>query len=290
MKGNCDLVKCQICEQEMSFGRIKRHITIQHKEITVDQYVQKYWSTLPLHKPCEVCNEKIVYKYKTCSKECHSILKTQQLKGISKPEEFMSESHKNKLSEAHKGKIISEETKQKISNSSKGISRNKGKQPMLGKKHSFYTKNQMSEKAKISFNKGERPQIAQKGIKRSLETIEKIFTKRPMNKLEKLVASILDENNIKYHHQYFLKTKDGICKSYDFKIKDTNILLEIDGDYWHGGPGVEKHFYKLEEVKEDDVLKNQMATENGFSLIRIWESNIYQQPDIIIQKIKELNE
>ena len=107
MKGNCDLVKCQICEQEMSFGRIKRHITIQHKEITVDQYVQKYWSTLPLHKPCEVCNEKIVYKYKTCSKECHSILKTQQLKGISKPEEFMSESHKNKLSEAHKGKIIS---------------------------------------------------------------------------------------------------------------------------------------------------------------------------------------
>ena len=286
MKGNCDLIKCQICNQEMSFGRIKRHISSQHKETTVDQYIKKYWSTLPLHKPCEVCNENIVYKYKTCSKDCQSKLQ-HGLKGKPKPKNFMSDEHKNKISNSHKGKIVSEDTKQKISNSSKGISRNKGKQPMLGKKHSFCTKKQMSEKAKISFDKGERPQIAQKGIKRSLETIEKIFAKRPMNKLEKFVSSILDENNIEYHFQYFLKTKDGTCKSYDFKIKDTNILLEIDGDYWHGGPGVNKHFYKLEEVKENDILKNQIATENGFSLIRIWESNIYEQPDIIIQRIQE---
>lgn len=175
MKGNCDIIKCQICDKEMSFGRIKRHISSQHKEITVDQYIQKYWSTLPLHKPCEVCNEKIVYKYKTCSKECHSLLKNKQLKGIPKPKNFMSEEHKNKLSNSHKGKIVSEDTKQKISNSSKGISRNKGRvSPMKGKTHSAYT-------------------------------------------------------------------------------------------------------------------KNQIALENGFSLIRIWESNIYTQPDIIIQKIKELN-
>jgi very-short-patch-repair endonuclease len=273
----------------MSFGRIKRHITSQHKETTVDQYTNQYWSTLPLHKPCEVCNKKIVYKYKTCSKECHSLLKNKQLKGIPKPENFMSNEHKNKLSDAHKGKIVSEDTKQKISNSSKGISRNKGKQPMLGKKHSFCTKKQMSKKAKISFDKGERPQIAQKGIKRSLETIEKIFAKRPMNKLEKFVSSILDANNIEYQFQYFIKTKNNVCKSYDFKLKNNNILIEIDGDYWHGGPGVEKHFFKLEEVKENDLLKNQIAIENGYSLIRIWESNIYNQPNIILQKIRELS-
>ena len=80
--------------------------------------------------------------------------------------------------------------------------------------------------AKISFDKGERPLIAQKGVKRSTETINKIFSKRPMNKLEKFVSNILDENNIKYTHQFFLN-KDGICKSYDFKIKDTNILRNI---------------------------------------------------------------
>jgi hypothetical protein len=43
-----------------------------------------------------------------------------------------------------------------------------------------------------------------------------------MNKLEKFVSYILDKNNIQYIYQFFL-SKDGVCKSYDFKIKDTNI-------------------------------------------------------------------
>ena len=248
MKGNCDIVKCQICEQEMSFGRIKNHIKVQHKNITVDQYIEKYWSTLPLHQPCEVCKDKIVYKYKTCSKECRSQLEHGQ-KGKSKPEGFMNKEHKSKISKSKTGTIVSKETCDKISKSSKGVSRNKGKTPMLGKKHSTYTKEQMSIKAKISFDNGERPLIAQIGVKRSPKTIEKILAKKPMNKLEKFVSSILDESNIKYHFQFFIKNKEGICKSYDFKIKDTNILIEIDGDYWHGGPSLEKHFFKLEEVK-----------------------------------------
>ena len=287
MKGNCDLVVCQICNQEMSFGRVKRHISSRHKEITVDQYVKNYWSTLPLHQPCEVCKENIVYKYKTCSKECRSKLEHGH-KGKLKPEGFMSKEHKEKISNSHLGKVVTERTKQKISESSKGKSRNKGKTPMLGKTHSVNTKNKMSEKAKISFYNGKRPYIAQIGVKRSPETIEKIFSKKPMNKLEEFVSSILNKNDIKYHFQFFLKTKDGICKSYDFKIKDTNILIEIDGDYWHGGPSLKKHFYKVNETKQNDILKEQLALENGFQLIRIWESDIYKQPNILIDKIKNL--
>jgi very-short-patch-repair endonuclease len=286
MKGNCDLVKCQVCEQEMSFGRIKNHIKARHKTISVDQYVKQYWSTLPLHKPCEVCNENIVYKYQTCSKECQSIKASTERKGKPKPEGFMSDEHKFKISKSKMGTVVSKETGDKISKSSTGISRNKGKTPMLGKTHSKITKAKMSKSAKISFDKGERPLIAQKGVKRSTETIKKIFFKRPMNKLEKFVSNILDENNIKYTHQFFLN-KDGICKSYDFKIKDTNILLEIDGDYWHGGPSLEKHFFKLEEVKQNDIFKDQLAKDNGFNLLRIWESDIYNKPNIVVDKIKE---
>jgi len=287
MKGKCEEVKCQICNQKMSFGRIKRHINSKHKNITVDQYVKKYWSTLPLHKPCEVCGLNIVYKYKTCSKECHSILKSKQLKGNPKPSGFMNKEHKNKLSISHLGKTISKETGNKISKSSKGVSRNKGNQPMLGKKHSPTTKKIMSKKAKISFDRGERPLIAQKGVKRSPKTIEKIFKMKKMNKLEKFVSEILDKNNIPYHFQYFIKTKDGLCKSYDFKIQNSPLLLEIDGDYWHGGPGVKTHFFKLNEVKKNDILKDKIAIKEGFSLIRIWESDIYKQPEIVIQKIQE---
>jgi very-short-patch-repair endonuclease len=286
MKGKCDLVKCQLCNKEMSFGRIKNHVKARHKETTVDQYIQQYWSTLPLHKPCEVCNKNIVYKHKTCSKECHSILKTNILKGTPKPEGFMSKEHKEKLSKAMVGKEVSQETREKISKSSKGKSRNKGKQPMLGKKQSNYQKQKVKETLQNFYKKGGEPWT--KNNPHSPETIEKIFSKRPMNKLEKFVASILEENNIPYHFQFFLKNKDGICKSYDFKIKNKNILIEIDGDYWHGGPGINKHFFKLEETKQNDLFKDQLAKDNGFLLIRIWESNIYNEPNVIINKIKEL--
>jgi len=221
MKGNCDLVICQICEQTMSFGRIKRHINIQHKNITVDQYIKQYWSTLPLHQPCEVCKENIVYKYKTCSKECRNKLEHGQ-KGKPKPEGFMNEEHRSKLSKSMIGRIVSKETGDKISKSSKGISRNKGKTPMLGKKQSEFQKQRVRERFNKYYAQGNEPWT--KNNKHTSETIEKIFAKRPMNKLEKFVSSILDKNNIKYHFQFFLKNKEDICKSYDFKIKGKNIL------------------------------------------------------------------
>lgn len=286
MKGNCDLVTCQLCQQEMSFGRIKRHLNAQHKNITVDQYIKNYWSTLPLHKPCEVCKENIVYKYKTCSKECRNKLEHIN-KGKPKPNGFMSKEHKEKISKSKTGTIVSKETGDKISKSSTGISRNKNRpSPMLGKKQSNNQKQKVRERFIKYYNEGNEPWT--KNNKHTSEAIEKIFAKRSMNKLEKLVASILDENNIPYHFQFFLKTKDGICKSYDFKIKNTNILIEIDGDYWHGGPGIDKHFYKLDEVKINDMVKNELALDNNYNLIRIWESDIYNEPNIIITKIKEI--
>jgi very-short-patch-repair endonuclease/predicted nucleic acid-binding Zn ribbon protein len=282
MKGNCDLVKCQVCDQEMSFGRIKRHITAQHKNITVDQYLKKYWSTLPLHQPCEVCGDNIVYKYKTCSKECRHKLEHGH-KGKSKPKGFMSEEHKLKLSKSHIGKPggfknhkHSEEYKIKKSKELMG------KQIHLGHKHSEDTKSIQSQKRKEWYSNGNEPWT--KTHPHTSETIEKIFKKRKMNKLEKFVSYILDKNNIQYIYQFFL-SKDGVCKSYDFKIKDTNILLEIDGDYWHGGPSLDKHFYKLDEVRDNDEFKKIFAESNGFRLIRIWESEIYKDPDIIPKTI-----
>jgi very-short-patch-repair endonuclease len=285
MKGNCDLVICQICNQEMSFGRIKRHINIQHKNITVDQYVKQYWSTLPLYQPCEVCKENIVYKYKTCSKKCRSKLEHGH-KGKPKPEGFMTKEHKSKISKSMLGKIsgFKNHKHSKEHKLQKSINL-KGKKIHLNHKHSEKTKQIQSIKRKEYYAQGNESWT--KTHSHTPETIEKIFSKKPMNKLEKFVSNILNKNNIKYHYQFFLKTKEGICKSYDFKIKDKNILIEIDGDYWHGGPSLDKHFFKLEEVKQNDLIKDQLAKDNGFKLIRIWESNIYSQPDIIINKINE---
>jgi very-short-patch-repair endonuclease len=286
-RGNCSLLECQICQQEMSFGRIKSHIKARHKEITVDQYIKQYWSTLPLHKPCEICNNNIVYKYKTCSKECHSTLISDQLKDKSKPEGFMSPQHRDKISKGNLGRIggftgytHSEQTK-KIQ-----LETIKKTKPHLGHKQSDHQKQKSREGMLNYYSQGNEPWT--KNNPHTPETIEKIFKHRKINKLEKFVSYILDQNYIEYTNQFFIKTKEGICKSYDFKIKNSNIILEIDGDYWHGGPSLNKHFYKLDEVKKNDLIKDQLAKDNNFILLRFWESDIYNQPDIIINKIKEL--
>jgi len=286
-RGICDNTICQICQQEMSFGRIQRHIKSKHKNIDYKNYINLYWKTLPLHHPCEICNKNIVYKYKTCSKKCHALLKTNLLKNKTKPEGFMSKEHIEKISKAHQGKIISIETGKKISQNSKGISRNKGNQPMLGKTHTQESKNKMSESAKILFKKG-KSNVGIKGEKRSLESISKqIQNSLKKNKLEQKFAQLLDENNIEYKYSYFLKNKKT-CKQFDFKIKDKNILIEIDGDYWHGNPQTKSHCKHINQVKQNDLLKNQLAKNNGYILLRFWESEIYNNPKLIMDKLKEI--
>ena len=282
---NIENVICQICKKEMSFGRIKRHISSNHKDILLEDYLKLYWNTLPLHKPCEYCKENIVYKYKTCSKECRKQLE-HGLKGVKKPEGFMSEDHINKIRQSNLGKIISKETGDKISNSSKGISRNKGKQPMLGKKQSSHQKETASKRLLKYYSEGNEPWT--KNNKHSVKTIKKIFKKRKINNLEQLVWNTLVENNIDFIFQFYLKDDKGSCKSYDFKIKHKPILLEIDGDYWHGNPETKSHFKLVEETKINDIYKGQLAQDKGFTLLRFWEKDIKNNPMIVINKLKTI--
>lgn len=282
---NIENVICQICKQEMSFGRIKRHISSNHKDILLEDYLKLYWNTLPLHKPCEYCKEKIVYKYKTCSKECRKQLK-HGLKGVKKPEGFMTKEHIKKISQSHLGKIISKETGNKISISSKGVSRNKGKQPMLGKKQSLHQKEVVSKRFLKFYSEGNRPWT--ESHPHSIKTIQKILKHKKINNLEQLVWNTLVENNIDFTFQFYLKDDKGNCKSYDFKIKHKPILLEIDGDYWHGNPGTKNHFKLVEETKINDIYKGQLAQDKGFTLLRFWEKDIKENPMVIIDKLRTI--
>lgn len=280
---NIENVECQICKQEMSFGRIKRHVESRHKEISLEDYLKLYWNTLPLHKPCEVCKENIVYKYKTCSKECRSKLEHSH-KGKPKPPNFITEERKKILSNMLLGKPglftgykHSEETKLKSSQ------RMKGEKIHLGYKQSDYQKQKASDNMKKYYAAGNEPWT--KNNKHSIETIEKIFKKRKINNLEQIVFDLLIQHNIGFKFQFFLN--DGVnCKSYDFKINGYKILLEIDGDFWHGNPNTKHHFKYVEETKNNDLFKEQLAKQKGYKLLRFWESDVKKDPMIIINSIK----
>ncbi len=46
----------------------------------------------------------------------------------------------------------------------------------------------------------------------------------------------LDILDIDFQHQFYLNENNKVKYAYDFKLVDTNILLEINGDYWHANP------------------------------------------------------
>jgi len=127
------------------------------------------------------------------------------------------------------------------------------------------------------------------------ERIKKLNSGGP-SKLEKRVGKILVEMGIKFEPQFELKSK-----LYDYHIKDTNILIEVNGDFWHANPRKYKAtdvlpFPKKEVIAESlwkkDEKKLNIALKNGYKVLPLWEQDIRPLNDIelelfIIEKINE---
>lgn len=109
-----------------------------------------------------------------------------------------------------------------------------------------------------------------------------------MNQLEKLVANHLDTLNVDYYFQFFIND-NGVCKSYDFKFKGTPYILEVHGDYWHGGVGVKTHVFNVNENIKNDKLKKEIAENNGYKVIVVWESEIKNDISVITRLLTEYN-
>ena len=59
---------------------------------------------------------------------------------------------------------------------------------------------------------------------------------RPMSNLEQQVADILESENIGYEREKPLRYMAG-WRYYDFCLIDYNILIEVDGEYYHDSRG-----------------------------------------------------
>lgn len=103
--------------------------------------------------------------------------------------------------------------------------------------------------------------------------------------------NFLDKLEINYTQQF--EAKD-IGRFYDFHLKDKNnnslrILVEIDGTYWHTDPRVyDKPINPIQKRnKRVDEIKNKWALLHGFCLIRLWEYDIKNNPEKIINELKK---
>lgn len=281
-------IKCRMCGDVHNVKQFGMHVSRTHK-IKYEDYAKLYWEDLPNWSPCRECDK--VCKTAYCSKECTSIGFSKKRTGSTMPprtEEHMyklSQSAKERLKDKTKhpmyGKTHKKESMEKLSNTQKERLIDKTKHPMYGISVSNDTRKKISISQKEYYKHNDSPF---KGKTHTPETIKKIFQSKPMNKLERRVGDYLDELGIKYTFQFFINI-DGVCKSYDFRIKDTNTILEIHGDYWHGGDGVNTHVFNVNETIENDKLKQKMARERGFEVVVIWESEIKRNIDIIKERL-----
>lgn len=96
--------------------------------------------------------------------------------------------------------------------------------------------------------------------------------KNTASNLEIKVATLLNNANISYEKQFSI---DDF--RYDFKISGHNILIEVQGSYWHSKP----------QRRQRDIFKRKLAINNGYRLLIIWDFQI-SKPNFVINKVKNL--
>ncbi len=93
-----------------------------------------------------------------------------------------------------------------------------------------------------------------------------------VSSIEIAVKKVLDSLGENYQHQHrigkFLV---------DFYLPDRNLVIEVDGDYWHS----------LEKNKKKDAKKDQYMKEFQINLVRLKESDIRRSCDALVRAALE---
>lgn len=146
-----------------------------------------------------------------------------------------------------------------IKNPTRHIKIEKTNKNFLGKKHSKETKKKMSKSMKKAHREGRAWNIGQSRWNNEQSWPEKFFEQFLMNE------------SIHYENEFSV----GIY-SVDFMLKN-NIAIEIDG---------KQHFEDL-EVIERDKRKNKKLKEEGYNLLRVKWTRLYNESKETLQEIKE---
>ena len=111
---------------------------------------------------------------------------------------------------------------------------------------------------------------------------------------EDFARDFLDKLGVKYIYQF--EAKD-IGRFYDFAVllndemtTGSILLIEIDGGYYHSDPRVveegkmnpmQKHNKRVDKHKDDWALMH------GIPLMRIWEKDIRENPNMVMEELKK---
>lgn len=109
------------------------------------------------------------------------------------------------------------------------------------------------------------------------------------NKLELKIELVLKQLRLKFTRQKWVNKR-----SYDFYLDNYGILIEVQGNYWHGNPSMYKStdiikFPKRNPIKVTDLWKKDAEKKKnaeiyGYSVVYLWEDKINSMSN---KKLKE---
>lgn len=167
-----------------------------------------------------------------------------------------------KSSISNTGKIIPDEAKAKMSESAK----KRLVHGHTGHKHSEAARKKMSESTIRRMKNGD-----------FKHTITKPHIK---------MCSILTELDISYEEEYNIGHW-----LFDIYIPEYNLLIEVDGDYFHSNPKIYPNGPQTKTQKINyarDISKNNFCIKNNLTLLRFWECDILQSSELIKEKLCNL--
>lgn len=127
--------------------------------------------------------------------------------------------------------------------------------------------------AKRRIRKPRKPRLKKKRTKEEIDAFVRSKAKEmAKNKTwpEMEFERLLNELGVPYRTQEVVGGK-----IFDFYIPSANLLVEIDGDYWHGNPKIYKRPNKMQNTnKKNDRKKTLIAENEGYKISRVWESDL----------------
>ena len=101
-----------------------------------------------------------------------------------------------------------------------------------------------------------------------------------------MATQIINEIKLKYNGE-----KEYLVNKYSFDFRYKNILVEINGDYWHCNPKLYKpfEFNKVvgkyaHEIWKKDKSKKKVAEDKGYLVYIIWEYDYRKNPKETLDK------
>jgi very-short-patch-repair endonuclease/endogenous inhibitor of DNA gyrase (YacG/DUF329 family) len=144
-------------------------------------------------------------------------------------------------------------------------------------------------KNKIKLTKLER--YNNENYNNSQKNIDTKIKNRTLNKCyshQSIIANLFFDTLVQKlpkSYTYYFKDKETFIWEnkkiyfYDFECRETKKIIEFNGDYWHGNPKIykEDNFIRSIQVKdvwEKDKIKINVAKNNGFDVLVIWEKDV----------------